>query len=134
MSVQARWQQRFENYRKALKQFIWAVDNYQDTQEDLIKEGIIQRFEFTHELAWKTLKDFMEYEGHQDINGSRSATRKAFNLGLLTNGHVWMAMIESRNRTVHAYDPSVLETEFSQICKNYKAEFLQLESKLGELM
>ena len=44
-----------------------------------------------------------------------------------------MAMIESRNRTLHAYDPSVLETEFTQICKNYKTEFLQLESKLGKL-
>ncbi len=54
---------------------------------NIVKEGVLQRFEFTHELAWKTLKDYLEYEGHQNITGSRTAVRLAFNLGLLEDGN-----------------------------------------------
>ena len=76
-----RWQQRFNNYRKALAQLSSAVQEYDDSAPNIVKEGVLQRFEFTHELAWKTLKDYLEFEGHQNITGSRSAVRLAFNLG-----------------------------------------------------
>jgi nucleotidyltransferase substrate binding protein (TIGR01987 family) len=63
----------------------------------LIKEGIIQRFEFTHELAWKVLKDYLEYDGFQNISGSRTTTKEAFNKGLITDGQTWMDMIVVAN-------------------------------------
>ena len=58
-----RWKQRFMNFENALKQLVEGVDKFANTEENIIKEGIIQRFEFTHELAWKVLKDYLEYEG-----------------------------------------------------------------------
>lgn len=128
-----RWQQRFNNYRKALAQLSSAVQEYDDSAPNIVKEGVLQRFEFTHELAWKTLKDYLEFEGHQNITGSRSAVRLAFNLGLITEGQVWMDMIESRNRTVHAYDESVLVVEFGKIRQHYAACFQQLEKTLAGL-
>ena len=128
-----RWKQRFENYKKALLQLNEAVEAYDEKSPNIIKEGVLQRFEFTHELAWKVLKDYLEYEGHQNIIGSRTATRLAFNLGLIQDGQTWMDMIESRNRTVHAYDASILETEFSKVRESYNACFIQLKEKLSTL-
>ena len=130
-----RWVQRFENYRKALSQLTQAVEMYDESAEALIKEGILQRFEFTHELAWKVMKDFLEYEGHQNITGSRSASRQAFSLGLLeSDAQVWMDMIHSRNRTVHTYDAKILEDEFRKVRYQYAPAFVQFERKMTELV
>ncbi|NLQ18054.1 nucleotidyltransferase [Marinomonas sp. M1K-6] len=119
MSEEVRWQQRFQNYLKALGQLESALVQYDEHAEALIKEGILQRFEFTHELAWKVMKDYLEYEGQQGITGSRSASRLFFSLGLVDDGQVWMDMIESRNRIVHTYDAQILEQEFAKVQRAY---------------
>ena len=107
-----------------------AVETYDDSAEDIIKEGIIQRFEFTHELAWKVMKDFLEYEGYQNITGSRSATRQAFNIGLIEEGQVWMNMVESRNRTVHTYHEDILEMEYKNVTGTYFLCFAAFYKKM----
>ncbi len=71
---------------------------------ELEQQGLIQRFEFTHELAWKVLKDYLEEQGFVGIIGSKNATRDAFKEGLLEDGQVWMDMIQARNETSHTYD------------------------------
>jgi nucleotidyltransferase substrate binding protein (TIGR01987 family) len=130
MEQDIRWQQRFASYEKALKQLTEALGQYGDNPIDIIKEGIVQRFEFTHELAWKVMKDFLQYEGFQNITGSRSATREAFNKGILEQGQVWMDMIESRNRTVHTYDEVILNTEFTRIRDAYAPLFQKFYQKM----
>jgi nucleotidyltransferase substrate binding protein (TIGR01987 family) len=117
-----RWQQRFANFEKA---FLLLKDSVENTQNpsDLEKEGIIQRFEFTHELAWKVLKDFLSYKGITGIIGSRDATRHAFQNNLITDGQVWMNMIESRNITVHTYDSKILQVEYNKITSSYFSAF-----------
>jgi len=125
-----RWKQRFDNFIKALIKFIEAVETYGPDTNDIIKEGIIQRFEFTHELAWKVMKDFLEYEGIQNITGSRSAKREAFNKGLIQEGQTWMNMIESRNTTVHTYDEKILEAEFNKIVNLYAPLLMDFKQKM----
>jgi len=120
-----RWQQRFVNFEKALKQLTEAIKSNGEEPIDIIKEGIIQRFEFTHELAWKVMKDFLEYEGFQNVSGPRSATREAFNKDLISEGQVWMDMIESRNKTVHTYQESILKVEFKKIVSHYFPLFVE---------
>jgi len=71
--------------------------------DDIIKEGVIQRFEYTHELAWKVMKDFFKSAGNTTIYGSKYATREAFSLGMIIRGDVWMDMIISRNTSSHTY-------------------------------
>jgi len=115
MQEDIRWKQRFQNYGKALMLLEEAVDANRAADRELIKAGIIQYFEFTHELAWKVMKDFLEYEGMTGIVGSRSATREAFNKGLIEEGQAWMDMLETRNITVHAYDPLIITEAFEQI-------------------
>jgi nucleotidyltransferase substrate binding protein (TIGR01987 family) len=111
-----------------------AVEDYDGTAEAIVKEGIIQRFESTHELAWKVMKDFLEYEGHQNITGSRSATRVAFNIDLVKEGQVWMDMIDSRNKTVHTYHENILEQEYKKIVEAYFSCFSKFYEKMKTLL
>ncbi|MDI1234592.1 MAG: nucleotidyltransferase substrate binding protein [bacterium] len=134
MEQDIRWKQRFANYKKALAQLAEGVENNRINPPSLIKEGIIQRFEFTHELAWKVMKDYLEYEGFLNINGSRTATREAFNIGLITEGQIWMNMIESRNNTVHTYNSDILEVEYNAVVNNYFTLFLVFKDKMEVLL
>ena len=92
MNQDIRWKQRFENFENALQQLEEGIAYFESHPVNLVKEGVIQRFEFTHELAWKVLKDFLEHEGFVNIIGSRSATREVFNKGFIPVGHTLMHM------------------------------------------
>jgi len=126
-----RWQQRFSNFKKALSQLEKAIiiKNERDLSE-LEKQGLIQAFEFTHELAWNTLKDFFEYQENTSITGSRDATREAFNKGLIQNGEGWMDMIRSRNKSSHTYNEEVAEEIVFHITEAYYPLFTELKTTL----
>ena len=129
-----RWIQRFNHFAKALSQLKEAVELAQKRQLSKLEEqGLIQAFEFTHELAWNTLKDFLEERGVQDLYGSRDTTREAFKTGLIENGEVWMNMIQSRNLTSHTYEESTAKEIVSAIRKTYHAEFEALRVKFEGL-
>ena len=83
-----RWQQRFANYQKALKKLIEGVEllegeSFDNDLKDIVNEGLIQRFEFTHELAWNVMKDYAAYQGANEIRGSRDAIRYALRQDLI---------------------------------------------------
>ena len=129
-----RWKQRFLNYKKALLQLNNAVElSQQRTLSNLEKQGLIQSFEYCHELAWNVIKDFFEYQGTTAIMGSRDATREAFNKGLVTDGEAWMQMITSRNQTPHTYDESIAEEVAHKIIMTYQPLFIKLEEKMQDL-
>src|SRR5437773_6445679 len=97
-----RWIQRFENFKGAFAQLKKGVSLARERQlSELEQQGLIKAFEFTHELGWNVLKDYLEAEGHVGIIGSRSATREAFQKGLVEDGETWMEMIKARNLTTH---------------------------------
>lgn len=128
-----RWQQRFSNYKKALQQLGEAIA-LSNTRElsNLEKQGLIQAFEYTHELAWSTLKDFLEHKGQKDIYGSRDASRKAFQLGIIEDGEIWMDMIQSRNKTSHTYNRETAEEIVTAVTTRYYELFISLAEKLTE--
>jgi nucleotidyltransferase substrate binding protein (TIGR01987 family) len=99
----------------------------------LEEQGLIQAFEFTHELAWNTLKDFLEERGVQNLYGSRDTTREAFKTDLIKNGEAWMDMIQSRNLTSHTYDEATAAKIVSAIRATYFTEFEALRSQLEKL-
>lgn len=87
MDHDIRWKHRFKNYSAALKTLKDAVALAQDRElSDLEKQGLIQSFKFTHELAWNLLKDYFQYQGNMQITGSRDAAREAFQKGLVSEG------------------------------------------------
>lgn len=129
-----RWIQRCNHFAKALSQLREAVTLAQQRPLSKLEEqGLIQAFEFTHELAWKTLKDFLESRGVQNLYGSKDATRAAFSAGLIRNGEAWMNMIQSRNLSSHTYDEAIAAQIASAIRDIYLAEFEALQATLDRL-
>ena len=129
-----RWIQRFDNYSKALTQLKSAVELAKERMlSELEKQGLIQAFEHTHELAWKTIKDFLNEKGNKEIYGSKDAIREAFKYGLLKNGEIWMDMIKSRNDSSHTYNEETANEIAEAILNYYYAEFEKLFNKLTEL-
>jgi nucleotidyltransferase substrate binding protein (TIGR01987 family) len=126
-----RWQQRFANFKKALQQLQEAVElSEQRELSKLEKQGVIQAFEFTHELAWNVLKDYLQDQGNQNISGSKDATREAFKVALIGDGEQWMAMIQSRNISSHTYDEQTAAKLVAAIVAQYFPLFVALQSEM----
>lgn len=129
-----RWQQRLANYRRTFAQLSSAVDlaNTRDLS-DLERQGLIQAFEFTHELAWNVMKDYFAYQGNTAITGSRDAIREAFQKGLVEDGEGWMEMIGSRNQTAHAYNEKVAAEIAGRVIDRYRALFQTFLERMEQL-
>lgn len=95
---------------------------------------MIQRFEFTHELAWNVLKDYFVYQGNSNITGSRDATREAFNKGLIEDGEGWMEMINSSNQSSHTYNKDIADVLSQNIVFVYHLLFLAFKNKMQSLL
>ena len=124
-----RWTQRLVNFRRALATLQRAIGLAQSRPLSELEElGLIQAFEFTHELSWLLLKDSLVDQGVAGISGSRDAVREAVVRQLLPQGDesVWMAMIRSRNLTSHTYNPAVAREIADLIVHRYGPVFQQL--------
>jgi len=141
MDQDIRWEQRFSNFANALKKMTEAVNyishnfNEKDkpldegnlgyVRDEIIKEGLIQRFEYTHELAWNVMKDYAVFQGNPTVGGSGDATKEAFQLQLISDGKIWMEMIESRNKTSHTYNEKTADEIYTKILLSYYPAFLE---------
>ena len=131
MNEVIRWKQRFSNYKKALAQLTKFID--EDELNELEKQGLIKAFEYTHELAWNLLKDYLQDQGIQNITGSKDSVREAFKVGLIEDGESWMDMIKDRNQTVHTYNESTAEAIATNIQTRFFALFVTLCEKMQVL-
>ena len=126
-----RWKQRLQNFKKAFKELSEAVELANSRElSKLEKQGLIQSFEYTHEIAWNTIKDYFVYQGNLAITGSRDATREAFKVGLIADGEGWMAMINSRNQTSHTYNKETADAICKLILESYHSLFTNLINEL----
>ena len=132
-SPDIRWIQRLENFPRALSTLQRAIGLAQSRPlSELEEQGLIQAFEFTHELSWLLIRDFLVDQGVAGISGSRDALREAVARQLLPQGQesVWMAMIRSRNLTSHTYNPSVAQDIAAPIRERYAQELTALQREL----
>jgi len=135
MNTDIRWKQRFSNYTKALSQLDSAIRLMRERDlSDLEKQGLIQAFEMTYELAWKTLKDYLQWQGIKEITGSRDTIREAFSNGLVKDGDAWMNMMIDRNKTTHTYNEKTAKEIITNINQNYRDRFFELKNKLDGLV
>ncbi|MDA3790614.1 MAG: nucleotidyltransferase substrate binding protein [Desulfobacula sp.] len=129
-----RWKQRFENYKKALNQLREAVSLYnQKTLSNIECQGFIKAFEFTHELAWKVMKDYFQYQGNNLIMGSRDATRESFQTRMILDGEGWMDMIKARNSAVRTYEEAMVDEIILKIVNTYFDLFIDFEKVMDRL-
>ena len=129
-----RWKQRLSNLKLALGQLGDAVALSKKRDLSLLEQqGLIQAFEFTHELSWNVVKDYFYFQGNSAITGSRDASREAFKTGLVQDGDVWMEMIQSRNRTSHTYNQELAWQISQRIIKVYFLAFELFVKKMESL-
>lgn len=132
MATEERSRQRFENFTRALALLREALAIPVDEVSDLEREGLVQRFHYTFELAWQVLADRLEREGVAlDVATPRRAVREAFAAGLLDDGQLWFDMIADRNRTVHTYDETRLEVVVANVRARYFAALEALQREGG---
>lgn len=146
MEEDIRWQQRFSNFIKTLNKLSQTVEHIRlnfpdddsegnkeesnDVLDEIVKQGLIQSFEYTHELAWNVMKDYATYQGNSTIGGSRDATREGFQLQLVTDGKTWMNMIGSRNKTSHTYHQATADEIYTKIMDQYYPAFLEFKNMM----
>lgn len=124
MKPDIRWQQRFDNYQKALVQLRQAVELSQTRPLSKLEEqGMIQAFEYTFELAWKVLKDYLTYM-KVEAKFPREVIKQSFQYELIEDGDCWLDMLDKRNLMAHAYDETKAQTALALIQEQY---YQQLE-------
>lgn len=127
-----RWIQRFSNYRKALARLADAVELTEERElSDLEQQGLIQGFEFTFDLAWKTLQDILRERNNPDINGGPNVIiTYALDNGYISDYEAWKAMKKSRDLTSHSYNEETADDIAEKIVNKYHSLFIQLETRL----
>jgi nucleotidyltransferase substrate binding protein (TIGR01987 family) len=130
-----RWKQRFENYSKAYTSLLESDDALKKEPDNgFIKDSVIQRYEYTVELAWKVMKDYLEDQGFIDVTSPKKVIRKAFEEGIIKDASAWMAALNGRNITSHAYDETYYEIRANEIIKDISEKYILLFRDLFEQM
>lgn len=133
MAPDVRWEQRFENYNRAVALLREPIDRGIEALSNLEKEGMIQRFEFALELAWKTLKDYLEHEGLVIAPVTpRNVVKTAFGAGILPDGQVWIDMLDHRNLLSHTYDEKAFDAAVLAVRDRYFSALEALQAWLRE--
>lgn len=126
-----RWLQRLDSFKRARAQLQSAVElDQQRSLSELERQGLIQAFEFTHELAWNVMKDYLRSLGNITVIASRDSTRAAFAAELIADGENWMDMIVSRNLSSHTYNRDTANALVQKITTAYANLFATFEQKM----
>ena len=134
-----RFEQRYSDYKSALKKLEIAlkenIEKLNENQKQIIIDGVLHRFEFTFELAWKTMKDYLEYMGiTQKIGSPRENIQEAFKEGIIDNGEIWIAIMLSRNELSHLYDEQASREIYNKIKEKFIFEFIKLQEKFEKIL
>lgn len=126
-----RWEQRYDNFQRAVTNLEEALaQTVERGPGKLERQGIVKAFELAYELAWKTLQDYLRYQGYEEITGPRAVLRLAFSERLIQDGELWGAMLRSRNEGAHIYSDTIAETLEQDIRSHYAAPLRLLADEL----
>lgn len=123
-----RWKQRFQNFEKAfhLLENAIQIPNPDITQ----KAGLIQFFEICFESSWNLMREYLEEQGIQELRYPRESIKKAYEMGLIQDGHLWLKALEARNSTSHTYDEAAADQVVDSIKSSYHIILVALYNKL----
>ncbi|MCF2445166.1 nucleotidyltransferase substrate binding protein [Dyadobacter sp. CY345] len=123
-----RWKQRFQNLEKSLSFLELAIKI--ENPDIIQKAGLIQFFEISFELSWNVLKDYLEDQGFFELRSPRDTIKKAFQVGLITDGHLWIQALQNRNLTAHTYDEKMADQVADEIRLVYYPLIQEIYTKL----
>ena len=124
-----RWKQRFQNFEKAIMLLQDAVKK--TSLSDLEKAGVIQFYELTFELAWKTVKDYLE-EKNVEVKFPRDAIKEGFLYEIINDGEIWLDMLQKRNLMSHTYDEKNANLAYNLITEQYFDELYDVYLKFKQ--
>ncbi|MGO5064703.1 nucleotidyltransferase substrate binding protein [Clostridium sp. FAM 1755] len=127
-----RLEERLEDFKKAFKKLKESIEL--KVENDIVIDGVIQRFEFTFEQSWKLMKLYLEYEGIEEAKSPRSTIRAAFKYGIIEDGDAWINMMIDRNKTSHVYDENTAIEIYNSIKSNHVNLLEKMLNKMEELL
>jgi nucleotidyltransferase substrate binding protein (TIGR01987 family) len=122
-----------DHFHQANQRLQEGVSQY-DRHDDLQRDGLLQRFEFTFELAWKVLRDVFASEGLIGLNSPKSVLREAYAAGLVEDQDLWLLMLEDRNATTHLYEKDMAVAICDRIIQTHRVELALLEERISRRM
>lgn len=131
--LMSRKEEKLEQLNKAVARLKEALDQQQILQLDIVRDGIIQRFEFCTELSWKAMREFLQEEGYTQIDSPKAVVRKAFACGMIADGDGWIALLNDRNLTSHVYNEEDAAAILQRIEARYVSLFTDLLQALEEM-
>lgn len=128
--LMSKFETKFNNFKKALASLKIAVADYDKTNLLSVRDGTIQRFEYTAELSWKTIREYLIEQGVININTPKSVMKEAFYANIIDDDAGWISILNDRNSTSHIYDENEADEIFNRIKNNHIALFDKLSEKL----
>lgn len=129
--IMGKFEEKYSKLKKATQRLDEALNEYQGTKSSTMRDGVIQRFEFCTELAWKTLREYLTDQGYTEVNSPKAVMKQAYADGILSDEAAWLSLLNDRNITSHLYDDATAEQVFMRIQTQYAALFHDLLNKLG---
>lgn len=121
--IMDKFKTKLENFERALGRLSEAVSEYTETKSLVARDGVIQRFEFTAELAWKSTREYLLTLGVININSPKPVMKEAFNNNLISDETAWLQILDDRNITAHIYDEEEADAVYDRISKNHIPAF-----------
>ena len=128
--LMSKFDEKYSKFCEALTRLSEAVADFDKYGLSSVRDGVIQRFEFCTELAWKTTREMLIEQGFIDLNSPKEVMKKAFEIKLVDDEALWIEILNSRNITSHVYDENTAETIFRKIKEMYVAGFTELKERL----
>ena len=132
VDIMNKFEIKFNNYKNALSRLHESLKEAEGSGSLTIRDGVIQRFEFTAELSWKTMREYLLMQEVSDINNPKNVLREALSNSIITDGEGWLSIIRDRNSTSHVYDEEDADEIFARIKSKHIKLFDELESSLSK--
>ncbi len=130
--IMGKFAEKYDKFSSAVQRLREAIADYEKTPLDSVRDGVIQRFEFCTELAWKSTREYLNEQGYVELNSPKTVMKKAFSDGLVDDSTSWIDLLNDRNRTSHLYDSETAAEIFVSIKSVYLPMFEALLMRLGE--
>ena len=130
IDLMTKYNEKYSKFISAVERLHESISAYAEYPNDTMRDGVIQRFEFCTELAWKTSREYLLEEGFVNINSPKAVMREAYAFGLIDNDILWNDLLSDRNQTSHVYNEETAQNIFARICTDYYQAFCSLIQKL----